>query len=121
VIDSIANQMGERILDGFENGFVQLCILALHLHLHPLAARKRQIAHHARKSSPDIFDRLHPRLHHAFLQLGRDQAQTLRGVQESGILLRCTELQYLVASQNQFAHEVHQFVQLPHIDANVVA
>ena len=82
MIDGVANQVGQRILDGLKNGLIELRILALHLHLDPFAARQSQIAHHARKFSPDVFDWLHAGFHHAFLQLGRDQAQTLGRVQK---------------------------------------
>ena len=51
-----------------------------------LAAGRGQVADHARELVPDVADRLHARLHDAFLQLGGDQVQPLRRAAERGCL-----------------------------------
>ena len=45
---------------------------------HLFAARQGEVAHDARQFAPDVADRLHAGLHHAFLQLGGDQVEPLR-------------------------------------------
>ena len=49
-----------------------------------LPAAVREIAHDAGKFVPDVSDRLHARLHDAFLQFGGDQVQALRRAQKRG-------------------------------------
>ena len=69
---------------------------------------------------PDVADRLHPRLHDAFLQLGGDEVQALGRADEA--LRRswlAAVLQDLVAGQDELADEVHQLVEQTDVDADV--
>jgi len=72
VIGAIAHQMGERVLDQLQHLPIELGLGAVHLELDLLAEIGRQIAHDPRQLLPGVADRLHARLHHAFLQLSGD-------------------------------------------------
>ena len=111
--------MHQRILDGLDDGPVQLRLRAVHLEPDLLAERHRHVAHHARQLVPHHADGLHARLHDAFLQLGGDQVQALRGRVERGVFALGVELQNLVARQHQLAHQIHQLVQQPDADPDV--
>ena len=76
-----------------------------------------EVADDARELAPDVADRLHARLHDAFLQLGGDQVQALRRAGEGEVALGGGELENLVAGQHQFADQVHQLVEQADIDA----
>ena len=115
VIERVAHRMGQRILDGFEQALVQLRVLALDLQPHAAAERLRQVAHDARHLRKDIRHRLHPRLHHALAQIGRDHIEAARKQRHLGI--GRSGLQDLVARQHQLAHQVHHPVQQGHVDA----
>ena len=72
VVGAIADHMGERVFDHLEHLTIELGFGADHAQIEFLAEIAGQIAHEPRKLRPRIADRLHARLHHAFLQLGRD-------------------------------------------------
>ena len=72
VIGGIPNHVRQRILDQVENLTVEFGIGAVHLEFDLLAEFTRQIAHDTRQLLPGIADRLHARLHDAFLQLCGD-------------------------------------------------
>src|SRR6266851_6847781 len=78
---------------------------------HLLAAAERYITHRPWKLAPDVPDGLHAGLHDLFLQLGGDQVQTLRSCEKAGLFHAVGELQDLIARQDQFSHQIHQFVQ----------
>ena len=99
VIDAVADQVGQGILDRLDDGLVELGLAALHLDAHLLAAHQRQIAHDARQLLPDIANGLHARLHDAGLQLGGDEVQPLRRRGEIRIRHAGRDLKYLVAGQ----------------------
>ena len=79
MIPAIAYHMRERILDQFQHLAVQFGIGAAHLKINFLAQFIGQIAHQPRQLRPGITNRLHARLHHAFLQFGSDVRQPLQG------------------------------------------
>ena len=79
MIPAIAHHMRERILDQFQYLAVQFGIGAAHLKINFLAQFIGQIAHQPRQLRPGIANRLHTRLHHAFLQFGSDVRQPLQG------------------------------------------
>ena len=85
--------MGQRVLDQVEHLAVELGVGAVHLQLDLLAQFARQVAHDSRQLLPGIADRLHPRLHDAFLQLGGDVRQPLQRHLELGILVAPGDLQ----------------------------
>ena len=110
--------MGQGILDQVEHLAVEFGVGAVHLQFDLLAEFAGQVAHDPRQLLPGIADRLHPRLHDAFLQLGGDVGQPLQRHLELGILVAPRDLQQLVARQNQFRHHRHQMFQRVHIDAD---
>ena len=118
VIDGIAHQVRQRVADGLDDRLVQLGLLPLQVDARLLAAGDRQVADHAGELVPDVADRLHPRLHDAGLQLGRQQVQPLHGAEEGGVLLGGAELHDLVARQDQLADEGHQLVEQADVDAD---
>ncbi len=72
VVGGIAHHVRQRVLDQIEHLAIKLGLGALHFQFDRLAEFVGEIAHDARKFLPGIADRLHARLHHAFLQLGGD-------------------------------------------------
>ena len=54
-----------------------------------LAELAREVAHQARQLVPGVADRLHARLHHAFLQLGGDLRQALQAARRTRRACRC--------------------------------
>jgi hypothetical protein len=118
VVDRVADEVGQRILDRLEERLVDLGVLAVHLEAGLLAARQREIAHDARELVPDVLDGLHARLHHALLQLGRDQVEALRRGRELGVAGALGELQDLVAGEHELADQVHQVVEQADVDAD---
>ena len=85
--------MRERILDQLEHLAVELGLGAVHLQLDLLAELGGEIAHDARQLLPGVADRLHARLHHAFLQLGGDVGEPLQRRLEFGILVPAHDFQ----------------------------
>ena len=96
VVGRIAHHVGERVLDDLEDLTVQLGLGAAHDELDLLAEFRRQVANHARQLLPGIADRLHARLHDAFLQLGRHMAEALQGNLVGGIVVATGDLEELV-------------------------
>ena len=78
VVGGIAHHVGERVLDQIEHLAIELGLGALHVEIDLLAELGGKIAHDARQFLPGVADRLHARLHHAFLQLGGDVGQALQ-------------------------------------------
>ena len=83
-----------------------------------LPSSPREVAHDARQLLPGIADRLHPRLHDAFLQLGGDVGEPLQRHLELGVLVAAGDLQQLVAGQHQLGDHGHQMFQRVDIDAD---
>ena len=108
----------KRILDQVEHLAVELGVGAVHLQFDLLAEFAGEVADDARQLLPGIADRLHPRLHDAFLQLGGDVGQPLQRHLELGVLVAPGDLQQLIAGQNQFRHHRHQMFQRVHVDAD---
>ena len=108
VIGGIAHHVGERILDQVEHLAIEFGVGAVHLQLDLLAQFAREVAHDPGQLLPGIADRLHPRLHDAFLQLGGDVGQPLQRHLELGVLVATGNLQQLIAGQHQFRDHRHQ-------------
>ena len=77
VVDRVAHQVGQRVLDRLEQAAVELGLLALHDQLDLLAERVAQVPDDPGQLRPDVLDRLHPGLHDALLQLAGDHAEPL--------------------------------------------
>ena len=118
VIGAVAHQVRERILDQIEHLAVELGIGAAHRKLDVLAELGAQVAHHARQFLPRIADRLHARLHHAFLQLGGDVGEPLQRHLEIGLLVAADDLEELIAGQHQFRDGGHQMIERVDIDTD---
>jgi hypothetical protein len=103
--------MRERILDQFEHLAVELGLGAVHFELDLLAEFGGKVAHDARQLLPGIADRLHARLHHAFLQLGGDVRQPLQRHLEVGILVAADDLEKLVAGEHEFGNRGHEVIE----------
>ena len=116
VVDRIADDVGQRILDRLEDRLVQLGVAALQLEPNLATAGHRQIAHHARQLAPDRVDRLHPGLHDAGLELADQQVQSLRRTLHAGVRARCRGRDDLIAGEHQFADEPHQGVEQVDVD-----
>ena len=119
VVRRVPHHVRQRVLDQLQNLTVKLRVRAQHLQVDLLVQLVRQVAHDARKLRPGIADRLHARLHHAFLKLRRDVAQALQRHRELAVDLVARQLQQLVARQHKLADHVHQVLQ--HIHAHTDA
>ena len=118
VIGGIAHHMGERVLDQVEHLAVELGLGAVHLELDLLAELGRQVAHDARQLLPGVADRLHARLHDAFLQLGGDVGEPLQRHLEFGVLVPAHDLEELVAGEHQLGDHGHQVFERIDVDAD---
>ena len=83
-----------------------------------LPSSPREVADDAGQLLPGIADRLHPRLHDAFLQFGGDVGEALQRHLELGVLVAAGDLQQLVAGQHQLGDHGHQMFQRVHVDAD---
>ena len=87
VVRRVAHHVRQRVLDQLEHLAIEFGLGAMHFELDRLAELGRQVAHDPRQLLPGIADRLHARLHDAFLQLGGDVRQPLQRHLEFGILV----------------------------------
>ena len=111
VVDGVADQVRQRVLDRLEQGLVQLGVAALHLQADGLLQLEAQVADDARQLGPDVVDRLHARLHDALLQLAGDEVEPLRGAHQVGVVGAPDVLDDLVAGEHQLPHQQHQLVE----------
>ena len=115
VIGGVAHHVSERILDQVEYLAIELGVGAMHLQFDLLSEFAGEIAYDARQLLPGIADRLHPRLHHAFLELGGDVGKPLERHLEFSILVAAGDFQKLISGQNQLRHHRHQMFQRIHV------
>jgi hypothetical protein len=118
VVDGVADQVGQRVADRFEQGLVEFRVAPDHLQSSRLSARCGEVANDPRELVPHILDRLHTCLHHVLLQLTGDQIESLAGGDERRVLLRLGVAQDLIARQHEFADAVHQVVEQRHVDSD---
>ena len=116
MVDGVADEVGQRVLDGLEQGLVELGLAALHLQPDGLLQLHAEVADDARQLRPDVVDRLHARLHDALLQLAGDEVQPLRRADQVGVGLAGDVLHDLVAGEHQLADEQHQLVEQVDVD-----
>ncbi len=102
----------------FEHLPVELGIGAVHLEIDGLAQFGRHVAHDARQFLPGIANRLHPRLQHAFLQLGGDVREALQRPLEFGIVVAAADLDELIARQHQLGDHGHQLFECVDMNAD---
>ena len=118
VVGRVAHHVRQRILDQIEHLAIEFGVGAVHLEFDLLVQFAREIANDARQLLPGIADRLHARLHDAFLQFGRDIRQPLQRHLEFGVLVAAGDFQELVTRQHEFGHHRHQVFERVDVDAD---
>ena len=118
VIGAVAHQVRQRVLDVVEHLAIELGLGAVHFQLEVLAQFAGEVAHDPRQLLPGMTDRLHPRLHDAFLQFGRDVREPLQRHLEFGILVPAHDLKQLIARQHQLRHHRHEMFERIDADAD---
>ncbi len=118
MIGGIAHHMDQRIFDQLEHLAVELGLGPVQLELDRLAELGSEIAHHARQLLPGGTDRLHARLHDAFLQLRSHVRKPLQRRLELGILVAAHDLEQLIAGQHQLGDHGHQVLEGIHMHAD---
>ena len=108
MVRRITHHVRERILDEIQDLAVEFGLGAMHFELDLLPKLIGKIAHNARQFLPRIPDRLHARLHHAFLQFGRHIGQPLQRRLEFGLFVATHDLEQLIAGQDELGHHCHQ-------------
>ena len=73
--------------------------------------RTREVTHDARQLLPRIPDRLHARLHHFLLDLGRDARQALQRHVELRIVVPAENFEQLIARKHQLGNHGHELVE----------
>jgi len=118
VVHGVADQMRQRIADGFQNGFVQLHFLPFQHQLALLAQGSAQVADHPGKAAEDRTDHLEAGLHDRLLEFGGYLVDPRNGRAKAAMLVAGRPLQQLITGQDQFARQVHKPVQHLNGDAN---
>ena len=107
VIGGIADHVGQRILDHFQDLTIKFGFRTGHLQVDLLFQFVREVTDDTRKLGPRIADRLHSRLHDVFLQLGGNVVQSLQRRGKFAVLYMANHLEQLIARQHQFADRRH--------------
>ena len=118
MVGGVAHHVRQGILDQVEHQAVEFGVGAVHFEFDLLAEFAGEVADDARQLLPGVADRLHPRLHDAFLQLGGDVGEPLQRHLELGVLVAAGDFQKLVAGQDQLGHHRHQVFQRVDVDAD---
>ncbi len=108
MVRRVTHHVRERILDEIEHLAIEFGLGAMHFELDLLPKFIGKVAHNARQFLPRIADRLHARLHHAFLQFGRHIGQPLQRRLEFGLFVATHDLEQLIAGQDELGHHCHQ-------------
>ncbi len=114
VVDGVSHHVRERVLDGLEQGLVELGFLSARDEPHLLPADVGGVAGHAGKAGEDVVDRLHPGLHHRLLQAGGELVDPNGSGREPCVLAARLLAEQLVAGEDQFADEGHESVKNRH-------
>lgn len=118
MVAGVPDNVGEGILDGFEQGLVELSLGPDELEMDLLFEVLREVAHDARELVQHVADGLHARLHHLGLDLGRDEVQPLADAEEPEVARLVRELKHLVPDEHELAHQGHEIVQEEDRDAD---
>jgi hypothetical protein len=126
VVQGVADQVAQRVADLFEDGPVELGLLAFDDQLDFLVEAHGDVAHDTREAVEDGLDRQHAQAGDLILELAGDAGELLRILvglagqrivaepdgQELGALLQAGLV------DDQLADEVHQFVEAGDVDAD---
>src|SRR5882757_10484200 len=121
MVDTVADQVYERIANLFEDGFVELRLLTCELQLDLFAQALREIAHHPWEAAEYHVDGQHAYAHYAFLQLAhvafelREARAELLG---GGAFELGAKLTQHRLGDDELAHGVHQLVDLLDTDTD---
>ena len=118
MVNCVADKVRQRVADRFDQRFVEFRFATVSLETNLLAASLSRVVHQPWKAVPDIANRLQPRLHHIFLQLGGDQIELPARVLKCGIFVLLAVLQDLIAGQDDLAGDAHQLVEQVDMDAD---
>lgn len=118
MIDGVAYQVGQGIVDRLDDVLVQLDLGALDLDADLLAQLGGQIPHHAPELGEHVPHRAHTRLHDGVLQPRGHHIEPLGNRDDLIPVLVLHRLAVLVAHQHQLGGQVHQLVQQGQGDAD---
>ena len=116
VVHGVADHVGQRVRQTFDQAPVQRHVLALDVELDFLVQRVGHVADHAGKLAENVADGLEPGLHDGVLQLGGNLVEALIGDGERLEIVLGDGRAQLVAAQHQFPGQVHQRLEQPHVD-----
>jgi hypothetical protein len=117
VVGAVANQVGQRVDDLFDDALVQLGRLADHFQLDVFAQFRRQIAQHAGIAVEDERHRNHPDRQHRLLQMAGAALQVRDSGQQPLVLDRIELLGLLRQHRlgdHQLADQVDELIDLAH-------
>ncbi len=111
VVDGVAHQVGEGVVQSLDDGLVQFHFLAFHGEGNFFAQTPGQVPDHPGKLVEHQAHRLHAGEHDGFLELAGDQVDFLGHVADGLGVLRPQGLEELVSAQHQFPGQDHEAVQ----------
>ena len=112
MIHGIPNEVGQGILDGLNDGPIELGFVTLHGEAHLLAELLRDVADDPGKTGPDVTDGLHAGLHDPLLQFSGNDVQALGGGGQAALLNGGAVLHNLIAGKHELPDEIHELVEL---------
>ena len=118
MVDSITNQVNQRICQLFNQILINLRLLSNQLQFYFSIQLASQISYHTRKTTKDLAHRLHSQTHHHILNIGRQQIQVRYGTIDylrGECLLKVVKT---VTNQHQLANQIHHIVQPTRIHTN---
>ena len=115
VVDRVADKMGEGIVDGLDNGFVQLDVLADDGKIDGLIEFFGKIPDNSRKFVEDIADRLHAGQHDRFLQFRGYQIDALTDRFRVAQVVGADGLEQLIPAEDQLSGKIHQRIEQAHM------
>ena len=116
VINGIADQMGERVSDLFDEGAIEFGICAIKLQLNLFAAGVRQIPDNSGEFTEELVDWSHAGLHGCLLQFSSHSVDAIDGRLKDRVFWG--GYPQLVAGEDQFANKINDRIEQAHIDPN---